>query len=317
MPHAHILYFFVRLAEKIEKSKEILKVHKDVEVLRDEIEGLQKERDENIKLHEATGKSYQESSKKEINTLKSEILENTQMLEDWQEQQRKDADTIKELRAQLASFMDERKFVDSDILGKSQFSHARRNEYFSCISSDTLHFSAPVGLGNVPIAGSRLSQIQQTGALLQGKLTSAKDFASSLKIFGSKMDVPLDLWEKLKGAPAYVSQWKLSSARHGARMAFALVKGNYRDADIRHCSKGMSPRNDHDKLNDGNALWESLAGFDNRAAKICNLDEMLDTEKVPPRPESEDTSTEANTDEEEDETSSSAEGDEDPKSPAV
>ena len=100
-------------------------------------------------------------------------------------------------------------------------------------------------------------------------------------------------------------------------MAFALVKGNYRDADIRHCSKGMPPRNDHDELNDGNALWESMAGFDNCVANLYNLDEMLDAEEVPPRPEGEDTSTEANTDEEEDESNSSAEGDEDPKSPAA
>ena len=116
--------------EKIIKSKEILKVHKDVEVLKDQIEVLQKEREENLKLHEATVKSYQESSEKEINDLKSEISEKDHMLGDWQDQHHKDEETIKELRAQLASFIDERKFIDSDILGKSQFSHARRNEYF-------------------------------------------------------------------------------------------------------------------------------------------------------------------------------------------
>ena len=97
-------------------------------------------------------------------------------------------------------------------------------------------------------------------------------------------------------------------------MAFALVKGNYRDADIRHCSKGMPPRNDHDELNDGNALWESMAGFDNRVANLCNLDELLDAEEVPPRPEGEEASTE---DEEDDEANSGAEGDDGAKSPAA
>ena len=49
-------------------------------------------------------------------------------------------------------------------------------------------------------------------------------------------------------------------------------------------------------------------------ASLCNLDEMLDAEDLPPRPEGEEASTE---DEEEDETNSSPEDDEDPKSPAV
>ena len=97
-------------------------------------------------------------------------------------------------------------------------------------------------------------------------------------------------------------------------MAFALVKANYRAADIRHCSKGMPPRNDRDELNNGNALWGSMAGFDNRVANLCNLDELLDAEDVPPRPEGEEASTD---DEEEDETNSSPEEDEDPKSPAA
>jgi hypothetical protein len=145
-------------------------------------------------------------------------------------------------------------------------------------------------------------------------LASARDIASALRIFGSKTDAPLDLWEKLKDAPAYISRWKLSSARHGARMAFALVKGNYREVDVRHCSKGMPPRNNHDELNDSNALWASLAGFDNRVANLCNLDELLDAEDVPPRAEGEETSTD---EEEEDETNASPEDDEDPKSPAA
>ena len=57
-----------------------------------------------------------------------------------------------------------------------------------------------------------------------------------------------------------------------------------------------------------------MAGFDNRVANLYNLDEMLDAEEVPPRPEGEDASTE---DEDEDEANSSAEGDDGAKSPAA
>ena len=179
----------------------------------------------------------------------------------------------------------------------------------------TLHFSAPVGLGDVPTAGSRLSRIQQTGALLRSMLASVRDIVSALRIFGSKTDAPLELWEKLKEAPAYIAQWKLSSARHGARMAFALVKGNYREVDVRHCSKGMPAKNNHDELNDSNALWESMAGFDNNVAKLCTLDELLEAEEVPPRAEGEETSTDD--EEDEDDASSRPEDDEDPKSPTA
>ena len=86
-------------------------------VLKNEIEGLQKEREENLKLHEQTVKAIQESSAKEIENLKAEIAEKDTMLEDWQDQHRKDEEVIKGLRAELASSSDERKFIDSDILG--------------------------------------------------------------------------------------------------------------------------------------------------------------------------------------------------------
>ena len=99
-------------------------------------------------------------------------------------------------------------------------------------------------------------------------------------------------------------------------MAFALVKGNYREVDVRHCSKGMPPRNNHDELNDSNALWESMAGFDNRVANLCNLDELLEAEEVPPRPEGEEESTD-DEEEDKDEANSRPEDDEDPKSPAA
>ena len=95
-----------------------------MEVLRDQLDTLRSERDGNIKTHEATLKAYEESSKKEIDDLKKEISDKDHMLEDWQVQHHKDEEIIKGLKAELASFMDERKFVDSDILGESQFFHA-------------------------------------------------------------------------------------------------------------------------------------------------------------------------------------------------
>ena len=86
-------------------------------VLKNEIEVLQKEREETLKLHERTIKSYQDSSGQEMKDLKAEISEKDTILEDWQDQHRKDEEVIKGLRAELASSSDERKFVDSDILG--------------------------------------------------------------------------------------------------------------------------------------------------------------------------------------------------------
>ena len=109
--------YYPPFAEKIIKANEVLKVREDVVVLKNEIDGLQKEREENLKLHEQTIKSYQESSDKEIRDLKAEISEKDTMLEDWQDQHRKDTEIIKGLRAELASSSDERKFVDYDILG--------------------------------------------------------------------------------------------------------------------------------------------------------------------------------------------------------
>ena len=123
------------------KANEIIKVHEDVATLKSEIEVLQKEREENLKLHKQAIKSYQESSDKQIQDLKSEISEKDAMLETWQDQHAKDEETIKGLRVQLANVADERKFVDSDILGKSRFSPARRNSYVFCIICDTFFCS--------------------------------------------------------------------------------------------------------------------------------------------------------------------------------
>jgi chromosome segregation ATPase len=128
-------------AEKIVKANEILKVNEDILVLKNEIEGLQKEREENLKRHEQYLKAIQETSAKEIEDLKAEISEKDVMLENWQDQHHNDKEMIKGLRAQIASSSDERKFVDSNILGKSQLSRARRNIYVSCIISDTVFCS--------------------------------------------------------------------------------------------------------------------------------------------------------------------------------
>ena len=76
-------FHYPSFAEKIIKANEILKVNEDIVVLKNEIEGLQKEREENLKLHEQTMKSYQESSGQEIKDLKAEISEKDIMLENW------------------------------------------------------------------------------------------------------------------------------------------------------------------------------------------------------------------------------------------
>lgn len=106
-------------------------------------------------------------------------------------------------------------------------------------------------------------------------------------------DTPFMLREKLALAPGLVSVWKLSSARHGARLALAMVMSHHPEADIRGITKGLAEHDDNGEKLNHTAIWESVAGYACRVAKMTDLvTPFMEEIPIPPRPEGEPSSDE-------------------------
>ena len=157
------------------------------------------------------------------------------------------------------------------------------------------------------------------GEFVKSFLDSAKKMVDSLQLFQAMGDSTSALLETIREVPEYVRSWKESSARHGARMAFSVVKSAYKEVDIAMCSKGLAKFNNHGEENNTAKMWDSMAGYDQCIMKLCNLNQRLDSAPRPPSPQVSEVEDE---DEEESSNSSSDQEeetpeDEPPKSPAA
>jgi hypothetical protein len=67
---------------------------------------------------------------------------------------------------------------------------------------------------------------------LDGLLKARRQVCGSLQIAGSANLSAIALTQKLLLVPGLVTDWKLSSARGGARTALTLVKAHYPEMDL-------------------------------------------------------------------------------------
>ena len=84
-------------------------------------------------------------------------------------------------------------------------------------------YAAPLGFG-ASLAEPRASRITMAGEFIKSFLGSAKKMADSLQLFQAMGDSASALLETIREVPEYVRSWKESFSRHGARMAFSVVK---------------------------------------------------------------------------------------------
>ena len=111
-----------------------------------------------------------------------------------------------------------------------------------------------MGFGASSSSEPRASRISQAGDFVKSFLGAAKEMAISLKLYGATRDSAATLMETMQEVPECMRSWKESSACHGARMAFSVIKSSYKDVDIAMCSKGLTKVNNYDEENNATAI---------------------------------------------------------------
>ena len=106
------------------------------------------------------------------------------------------------------------------------------------------------------------SRITQAGEFIKNFFAAAKGMAESFGLRHTGEASSSALLVAVQEAPKCLQSWKESPARHGARMAFSVIKSIYKEVDIPYCSKGLSATNNHGEKNDPQALWATMAGYD-------------------------------------------------------
>jgi hypothetical protein len=79
---------------------------------------------------------------------------------------------------------------------------------------------------------------------LDGLLNAGHQACGSLQIAGSFDLTAIELTKKLLLVPGLVADWKLSSARGGARTALTLAKAHYPELDLDLITSGIPESNE-------------------------------------------------------------------------
>jgi hypothetical protein len=106
---------------------------------------------------------------------------------------------------------------------------------------------------------------------LDGLLNAGHQECGSLQIAGSSDLTAIGLTKKLLLVPGLVVDWKLSSARGGARTALTLVKAHYPELDLDLITFGIPESSEDRAPVDKATIRQSVLGYD----QICALGTQL------------------------------------------
>jgi hypothetical protein len=106
---------------------------------------------------------------------------------------------------------------------------------------------------------------------LDGLLNAGRQACSSLQIAGSSDLTAIGLTKKLLPVPGLVADWKLSSARGGARTALTLAKAHYPELDLDLITSDIPESSEDGVPVDEAAIRQSVLGYD----QLCALDTQL------------------------------------------
>lgn len=130
-------------------------------------------------------------------------------------------------------------------------------------------------------AESRKLKYQHAIGTIRDMILSNREIAQVLKIRDADTIPVSELADKMFLAPGLIQDWKMSSARGGARTALTLVKAHYEDIDIDYVTSFM-PSEENGKKIDAKAVTQSILGFDNRVAKTVDLSALYEACETPP-----------------------------------
>jgi hypothetical protein len=106
---------------------------------------------------------------------------------------------------------------------------------------------------------------------LDGLLNAGRQACESLQIAGSSGLSTIGLTKKLLLMPGLVADWKLSSARGGARTALTLAMAHYPELDLDLITSGIPKSGQDGAPVDEAAIRQSVLGYD----QLCVLGTQL------------------------------------------
>jgi hypothetical protein len=119
---------------------------------------------------------------------------------------------------------------------------------------------------------------------LDGLLNAGHQACGSLQIVGSSGLTTIALTKKLLLVPGLVADWKLSSARGGARTALTLAKAHYPELDLDLVTSGIPESNEDGAPVDEAAIWQSVLGYDQLCALGTQLNVYYEAYDLPGSP---------------------------------
>jgi hypothetical protein len=96
---------------------------------------------------------------------------------------------------------------------------------------------------------------------LDGLLNAGRQACGSLQIAGSSDLTAIGLTKKLLLVLGLVVDWKLSSARGGARTALTLAKAHYPELDLDLITSGILESSEDEAPVDEAAIRQSMLGY--------------------------------------------------------
>jgi hypothetical protein len=119
---------------------------------------------------------------------------------------------------------------------------------------------------------------------LDGLLRAGRQACGSLQIAGSSNLSAIALTQKLLLVPGLVADWKLSSARGGARTALTLAKAHYPEVDLDQLTFGIPESGEDGAPVDKAAIRQSVLGYDQLCALGTQLNVYYEAYDLPASP---------------------------------
>jgi hypothetical protein len=226
--------------------------------------------------------------------LRKSLAENATLerqLKDRENQGKKKDKEIADLRKAAADFEKRREgfnevlhHFQDNLLGTTSYNLFFNFCYAVRDASYSFRHAASLGQSEVDTAEGLRMATDAARKELDGLLSAGRQACGSLQIAGSSNLSAIALTQKLLLVPGLVADWKLSSARGGARTALTLAKAHYPEMDLDQLTSGIPESGEDGAPVDEAAIRQSVLGYDQLCALGTQLNVYYEAYELPASP---------------------------------
>jgi hypothetical protein len=226
--------------------------------------------------------------------LRKSLAENATLerqLKDRENQGKKKDKEIADLRKAAADFEKRREgfnevlhHFQDNLLGTTSYNLFFNFCYAVRDASYSFRHAASLGQSEVDTAEGLRMATDAARKELDGLLSAGRQACGSLQIAGSSNLSAIALTQKLLLVPGLVADWKLSSARGGARTALTLAKAHYPEMDLDQLTSGIPESGEDGAPVDEAAIRQSVLGYDQLCALGTQLNVYYEAYELPGSP---------------------------------